>query len=242
MPWHREYEKQAYERDGRFYAKTESALFRDYIWQRSVQCYELSNRMHDLAMWGQNEPDTVYREIYDNKRTFRSAVRRAEVVVMKHGVRVRETEVVYRPSKKLLWELGKLDGLFRAVLRDKYLEASGSHFDHLQEHGDYDRELHNMDIHRREGIAYTTIPYTNTLWFQLRAFKLYWDSLLTKGEAVDVENLLRFTSKTVVDIQEAMHDQQFHSSGGQTQLVNRDDVALLHEFARIIKDVEKEGL
>jgi hypothetical protein len=245
MPWHREYAKQAYERDQRFYAKPQSRLFREHIWQRGVQCYALDNRMHDFAMWYQDEPEDLYREIYINKRTYRSAVRRAEVVVMKHGVRVREAEIAYRPSQKLLWELGKLDGLFRAVLRDKYLESSRSHFDHLHEHADYEREQYNMDIHRREGNSYTTVPYTETLWFQLRAFKLYWDSLLTKGEDVDVDNLLRFTSKTVVDIQQAMHDQQFHGSGhllAGAQLVHREDVALLHEFAIIINTVEKEGL
>ena len=169
-------------------------------------------------------------------------MRRPEVVVMKHGVHVREAEIVYRPSQKLLWELGKFDGLFRAVLRDKFLESSGSHFDHLQEHADYEREVHKMDLHRRESNSYTTIPYTDTLWFQLRALKLYWDSLLTKGEDVDVDNLLSFTSKTVVDIQQAMHDQQYHGSASRTQLVNREDVALLHEFAIIINTVEKEGL
>jgi len=193
-------------------------------------------------MWYQDEPEDQYRGIFTNKRTFRSAVRRPEVVVMKHGVHVREAEIVYRPSQKLLWELGKFDGLFRAVLRDKFLESSGSHFDHLQEHADYEREVHKMDLHRRESNSYTTIPYTDTLWFQLRALKLYWDSLLTKGEDVDVDNLLSFTSKTVVDIQQAMHDQQYHGSASQTQLVNREDVALLHEFAIIINTVEKEGL
>jgi hypothetical protein len=193
-------------------------------------------------MWCQDEPEGLYREIYDNKRTFRSFVRRADVVVVKHNVRVRESEIVYRPSKKLLWELGKLDGLFRAVLRDQYLETTGSHLDHLQEHNDYDRVRYNMDIHRREGNAYQNTPYTETVWFQLRALKLYWDSLITKGEDVDVSNLLSFTTKTVVDIQQAIHNQQFHTSWRETQFLNRDEVAILHEFATIIKDVEKEGL
>lgn len=162
---------------------------------------------------------------------------------MKHGVRVREADVVYRPSKKLLWELGKLGGLFRAVLRDKYLEMSGSHFDHLQEHNDYDRLVYNMDVHRREGNAHTQTRYTDTLWFELRALKLYWDSLITKGEAVDVAHLLKFTSKTLVDVQEAIHTQQFHNAQvGSSQFINRGDVVVLHEFAGIIEVIEKEGL
>ena len=202
----------------------------------------LDRRIHDLAMWCQEEPVGLYRQIYNNKQSFKSAVRRPDVVVMKHDVHVREAEIVYRPSKKLMGELEMLDGLFRVVLRDKYLQSSGSHFDHLQDHHDYDRLVYNMDMHRREGNPYTNIPYTETLWFQLRALKLYWDALITKGEDVDVSNLLRFTTKTLVDVEHAIHNQQFHSSDRRTQSVDRDEVGILHEFAAIIRVVEKEGL
>lgn len=254
MPYHKEYEKQEYEREPRHYASGASEVWRHHIYQETARSYDLSLRINDLAMWCQDEPLGLYRQIYNSKKTFTNRVRPAEEFVIRHGVRVRESQVVYRPSKRLMGELEMLDGLFRVTLRDKYFETTNMHFDHLQNHGDYDRLVYNMDMHRRESNAYTNIPYTSTLWFGLRALKLYWDSLITKEEQVDVSNLLRFTSKTLVDVEEAIHDQQFHnvrregSYNFQDQrrlgvhFFNQTEVALLHEFAKIIRVVEKQGL
>jgi len=234
----------------RHYVEPTSSVFTEHIYQDTVPAYALGHRIHDLAMWYRDEPVGQYRQIYNNKETFQSAVRRVGVVEKKHDVYVQEAEVVYRPSKELMGELEMLDGLFRVQLRDKYFDAYGGHFDPLQEYGDYDRLEYNMDVHRREGNGTHVVsalgvtihtPYTETLWFELRALKLYWDSLITKRESVDVPHLLKFTSKTLVDVQEAIHTQHFHSTQTGSKQISGNDLAVLYEYERIIKTIEKGG-
>lgn len=162
---------------------------------------------------------------------------------MKHGVYVREADIVYRPSSALMGSLEDLDHIFRTALANTYYTVSDTHFDHLHEdNSDYGRAVYLNDINRVEGNERSAVPYTETVWFEIRVLKLYWDALVVKGDQVDVRNLIEFTRKSVVDVQEALHDAQYHSSGViRTQFLSTEERALLSEIFGVITTLGRES-